>query len=222
MSVCVYVCVRERERERERERAGLVCPTQCTPYTEGDLPLDIAARDGHTDVVTLLLAHAPALRTHTRALREATRTGRKDVVRLLLDQGMDCTAADPDSGDTALHIACRFVRLECAEHLLAFGADAHAVNARDETPALMVDGYPGGDRKTRMLKMIADYKEKEVLVPAIVLDQRQQRKYGSGGGASGGGGGCCCCGGGGGINVATTLTMLLCLLFQSFIYSILI
>eukprot|EP00048_Salpingoeca_helianthica_P008098 m.118431 g.118431 ORF g.118431 m.118431 type:complete len:677 (+) comp14512_c0_seq2:95-2125(+) len=146
------------------------------PNLDGDLPLDIAAREGHGDVVSLLLSHAPALVSHTRALREAARTGRKDVVRLLLDRGMDCTAADAESGDTALHEACRFVRLDVAEHLLAFGADAHAPNTAGETAVSLAENYPAGARRDRLLALVKEYAEKEVLVPAIVLDQRQQRK----------------------------------------------
>jgi ankyrin repeat protein len=119
-----------------------------------DTPLDIAARTGHRDVVALLLTHDPTLCSDTRALREASRTGRKEIVRLLLDAGVDCTAPDPLTGDTALHEACRFVRVEVAEHLLAFGADAHVANGAGETALVMAEGYPEGPKRSAMMKLM--------------------------------------------------------------------
>lgn len=46
----------------------------------------------------------------TRALREAAKAGRTEVVLMLLDQGMDPLATDPETLDSALHEAVRFVR----------------------------------------------------------------------------------------------------------------
>lgn len=129
------------------------CPAAAV-NSAGDTALDIAARNGHRDVVTLLLEHEPSLRTDTRALREAAKTGKKDVARLLLDLGLDCTASDLVTGDTALHEACRFVRAEVAEHLLAFGADAEVANAAGETPIAIVEAYPPGQKRDTMLRLI--------------------------------------------------------------------
>jgi ankyrin repeat protein len=130
---------------------------------DGDTPLDIAARDGRREVVALLLEHDPSLSGDTRSLRESSKTGRKDVVRLLLDMGVDGTAADPVTGDTALHEACRFVRLEVAEHLLAFGADAYVANSAGETPVSLAEGYPPGAKRDAMLKLIRGVQFRVVL-----------------------------------------------------------
>lgn len=59
----------------------------------GDTALDIAARFNRHEVVTFLLDHDISIVSSTRALREAARMGRTELLRTLLDMAMDVNAA---------------------------------------------------------------------------------------------------------------------------------
>ena len=120
---------------------------------EGDSPLTVAARYDRKQVVSLLCNHHPQLVKDTRALREAAKSGRKEIVKILLNMGMDCLEKDPATGDTALHEACRFYRVEVAECLLGFGADAHAENNAGETPLSLIMGYEDNKARLRIMQL---------------------------------------------------------------------
>lgn len=77
--------------------------------SSGYCPLHYAAREGHADIVQLLLAAGADPNAATRAgratpLHRAAYTGSAAVVRLLLSGGADPTARDSD-GQTPLHKA---------------------------------------------------------------------------------------------------------------------
>lgn len=57
-----------------------------------------------------------------------------DFIRRLLSRGADVNLSSTD-GDTALHGACEAHNLPLIQLLLAHGANIHAINGRDETPA---------------------------------------------------------------------------------------
>ena len=46
------------------------------------------------------------------------------------------------------------MHVDVSEHLLAFGADAYAMNNAGETPAMLVERYPEGAKRAAMLKLI--------------------------------------------------------------------
>ncbi len=118
----------------------------------GDTPLNLAVRRHHTHVVKLLEInlHEAAKKGSLERIRglleafpdlldakdfsretplvKAVRTGRTEVVELLLALG-----ADPNAGD-ALHAAAGSRRTEIVELLLAHGADVHATGYRGATP----------------------------------------------------------------------------------------
>eukprot|EP00035_Acanthoeca_spectabilis_P016797 m.350356 g.350356 ORF g.350356 m.350356 type:complete len:674 (-) comp16579_c0_seq12:67-2088(-) len=143
----------------------------------GETPLDIAARYDRREVVSFLLDHDNELAKSTKSLREATRAGKKEVVKLLLDYGMDPGSQDPETGDTALHISVRFFRVELTETLLSYGADAYTENNAGEKPQTMVEQYPAAhEHRAKILGLIEEYKEKAIVTPAIELDRQEQRK----------------------------------------------
>eukprot|EP00051_Salpingoeca_urceolata_P002668 m.51964 g.51964 ORF g.51964 m.51964 type:complete len:663 (+) comp12259_c0_seq1:485-2473(+) len=144
--------------------------------SDGDSALDVAARHDRREVVSLLLHHDPSITKYTRSLREAARAGRVQVVRLLLDAAMDVTAQDADTLDSALHEAVRFTRIEVCEELLKYGADPYCQNAQGDTPVSLLEALPANRAREQIAKLIQEYKEKEVRLPALVLDQRRQRR----------------------------------------------
>eukprot|EP00055_Hartaetosiga_balthica_P009599 m.38586 g.38586 ORF g.38586 m.38586 type:complete len:676 (-) comp6810_c0_seq2:15-2042(-) len=143
---------------------------------ENETPLDIAVRHNQEDVVSFLLNHDISVIESTKSLREACRIGKVNLVQMLLDMGMDVSADDPATKDTALHVAIAHRRLPVVELLLAFGADPYQPNAANESPFNVVDAMEDEtDRKT-IMNWFAEYKDKEVRTPAIVLNERRQRK----------------------------------------------
>ena len=59
----------------------------------------------------------------TAPLMEAAASGFLDLLRLLLERGADIDLCNPNSGDTALHSACRHNQPDCAEVLVLRGCD---------------------------------------------------------------------------------------------------
>ncbi|KAH8822155.1 ankyrin repeat-containing domain protein [Flagelloscypha sp. PMI_526] len=117
-------------------------------------PLFMASKQGHTEIVTLLLDSSadPHLfgNWHT-PLTVACQYGHGDVASLLLDMpGMDPNMqpvlseahAHARRGETALHSASRGGSAEVVLVLLEWGADPHILDARGRSPrdiALMYD-----------------------------------------------------------------------------------
>jgi len=144
---------------------------------KGDAPLDIAARLDHREVVSFLIDHDQTVINSTKSLREAVMRGKSEVVQVLLDSGVDPGAQDPELGDSPLHIATRFYRAELCKMLLAFGADAYLKNKKDETPLSIVDQYPDSHKHKALIKQLIDeFKDKEIITPAIEQDKRSQRR----------------------------------------------
>lgn len=143
----------------------------------GDTPLEIAARLDRREVVSFLIDHDHSVVQSTKSMREAVMTGKKEVLKILLDAGMDPGSQDGETGDSALHISVRFFRLELSKMLLAYGADAYLKNNAGETPQGMVDEYPANHpHKTKILELIEEYKDKEIVTPAFDMDKRATRR----------------------------------------------
>ena len=104
--------------------------------------IHLAAMNGHSDVVRLLLeagADKDAAMQHgTTALHPAAANGHSDVARLLLEAGADNDAA-MQHGTTALHKAALHGHLDVVRLLLEARADKDAV-MQDGTTALHVAG----------------------------------------------------------------------------------
>lgn len=107
----------------------------CQAQTQaGETCLDVAARFDRREAVGLILDADPGIIQSTRSLFEAAKTGRLEIVRLLLIAGMDPNARHPETGDTPLHEAARFFRKDVAVLLLQYGADPECANKSGETP----------------------------------------------------------------------------------------
>ena len=119
----------------------------------GYVYLDVAAKNGHLEVVRLLLeAGANKERkgkTGATALILAAETGRLEVVRLLLQAGADKDAAN-ENGKTALILAAEKGHLEVVQLLLEAGADQDSAMTGGAT-ALMLAAQNGKLEVVRML-----------------------------------------------------------------------
>lgn len=151
---------------------------------DGTTALMRAAKDGHTEIVKILLAQ-PGVRVdekdplgHT-ALMLAAIEGRSEVVRLLLEAKSDANSADAE-GETALHLAAYFGRTKTAQALLDGGAD---VNRRDKTGAVpLLRAVKGGRAST--VAVIASYRDVDLNAKnpdgttALIEAARSDRDFG--------------------------------------------
>jgi ankyrin repeat protein len=87
-------------------------------------------------------------RSRRSALMHAAGNGMTEVLRTLLEKGVDINRRN-ESGDTALHAAARRAKgprySEIAEALLAAGAEVNARNDRGETPLMLARKAPVKD-----------------------------------------------------------------------------
>lgn len=61
---------------------------------------------------------------------------------------------DPDTKDTALHLAVRYTRLDTVETLLAFGADPYQANSANETAHELVTSIKDQYQRQKLLGLI--------------------------------------------------------------------
>jgi ankyrin repeat protein len=121
---------------------------------DNDAPLDIAVRYNRQEVVSFLLDHDLSVLESSKALSEASRMGRVELVRMLLDMGTDVNMEHGEDKDTALHNAVRFCRVDVTEALLSYGADPYHPNAKGETPQNIMREFQDCAEKQKILEMI--------------------------------------------------------------------
>ena len=97
----------------------------------GLTPLDIAERDGQTEIIELLRVQG-AKKGFSNLLR-AINSGDIEQVKLLISQGADVNTKN-NAGQTLLHIACRSGNKEVVEFLIDQGANINSKSNRDLTP----------------------------------------------------------------------------------------
>jgi ankyrin repeat protein len=115
----------------------LECGLDVDCSVSGLRPLQIAAQNGHHDVIGALLErHADVNSVDSNnitPLVAATRNGHAQAVRILLDHGADFNIEDSD-GMTPLAAACELGHLEVVRHLLVHGAPVESADRRGRRP----------------------------------------------------------------------------------------
>ena len=117
--------------------------------------LMIASRQGHLDIVKILLDAGVNLRAVDNtngftALIWAAEGGHPEVVQILLSAGAKLNAAS-STGKTALHMAAWQGRLAATKALLAAGANLNAADKEDGGTALHIAAWQGHPDVVKML-----------------------------------------------------------------------
>ncbi|KAJ5705509.1 hypothetical protein N7536_001198 [Penicillium majusculum] len=128
--------------------------TGLDPANTIQTPLDIAARRGSPEVVTLLIKYRAKVYDNMKlycqaALAEAIRCGRVDVVRVLLDKEVDLEYVYEDDR-RPLHIAAQTNIGEMIKFLFACGVNIYHFNQR-KTFALHIAAMKGKERAVQAL-----------------------------------------------------------------------
>jgi uncharacterized protein len=129
-----------RQNDADRVRALIAQGVNVSdPDANGDAPLVMAAYEGHTDIVRLLLeagadvtAVDPGMKA--TALHAAAYAGRTDAAQLLIEYGIDIDKQGPKNGYTALHDAIWQNNIDTAKVLIEAGADLTLQSHSGETP----------------------------------------------------------------------------------------
>ena len=106
-------------------------------FYDESTPLNLASRNGHVEVVRLLVEHGADATTQDELgwtpLHWASAAGSVEVTRILIENGADVTAQDED-GLTPLHRASKSGCVDLARLLVEHGADASARTKDGSTP----------------------------------------------------------------------------------------
>jgi len=145
-----------------------------------DTPLIIASRNGHVQVVKMLLSAGadPDASNHSRAtaLSNASENGHLDVIKLLLDAGANIHTKNAD-GMTPLALAAANGHTKAVELLLLRGADLKARTEKGDT-ALSLAAAGGHLETVKLLvRWSADFRAEEVNANGAIL---QAARHGHG------------------------------------------
>ena len=110
--------------------------------SNGVTPLVLASREGHTEMVKILLDKDAQVnkqdKSSSSALMMASKQGHTEVVQLLLDHGAHVNIYMQDEdGVSALMMACENGKTELAELLIKSGADVDMVSHTGESALTM-------------------------------------------------------------------------------------
>ena len=95
-----------------------------------DISITQAAETGNIEAIKQHLAAGADVNTMTASLHRAAYNKHKDIIELLITNGVDVNAKN-DAAETPLHLA---TTKEIAELLIATGADVNATTNRGTTP----------------------------------------------------------------------------------------
>jgi len=115
----------------------------CTniPDCEGERPIEIAAKEGHWDVLDEIMEHNPTIGPEgTEYLRsqlfEASESGGLEVVPIILKCGINVNMPN-EYGYTPLHVAANSGQIGIFRLLLKSGANANKRDKRGKTPLII-------------------------------------------------------------------------------------
>ena len=135
----------------------------------GWTPLHSAARQGHKEIVELLIANGTDVNsrdsTSKSSLHDAALEGHKEIVELLIIKGADLNAKSRYYG-TPLHVAAGIGHKEIVELLITNGADVNVKDGFGRTPldtAELVYEWDSPEAKAAK-KNIADVIRKHQLI----------------------------------------------------------
>lgn len=127
------------------------------PDAGGDVPLIMAAYQGYSDIVALLLeagadvtAVDPGMKA--TALHAASYAGHAEVARQLIAAGIAIDQQGPYNGYTALHDAIWQNNVETAEVLIQAGADLTIRSNTGETPL----AFARANNRARIVALIEE------------------------------------------------------------------
>jgi len=143
------------------------------PNKAGDSPFDLAVRFNKREAVSLLVDAEPNTLKHTKSIIEAARNGRKEVVEILLEAGMDPNCFDGASGSCPLHEAVRYFWTNVARVLLEFGSRPEQTSANAESPRDIAMQHPQAKRD-EFLRLFSEYDGKTARIPRSILERTQE------------------------------------------------
>lgn len=114
---------------------------------KGELPLDVAAMYNRKELVSCLMDGETRMTGNTSAIIEAAIRGHTEIVRLLLDFGVNPNCLNRERNTGALHEATRFLRTKAVEELLKYGADPDKETSNHETPYNIASQLPPAKSK---------------------------------------------------------------------------
>lgn len=150
----------------------------CNALTQnkaGDTPFDLAVRYDRRDAVLLLVDADPNCIKRTKCLIEACRTGRREVVEILLESGMDPNCFDGTTGSCPLHEALRFFRKDVVTVLLEFGAQPEQMSANNESAVDILKQHPA-TKQDDFKKLFRHYKGRSIRIPRSVLEKSRRQE----------------------------------------------
>jgi ankyrin repeat protein len=115
-----------------------------------EMLVDACARGDREEIVALLERH-PGYVADPRAMHEALKRDRMEVIQLLLDHGVSPAITDPASGTSALHVAASADALHSAALLLERGADVDVRDRLYDSPPL---GWAAYFQHARMIELL--------------------------------------------------------------------
>ena len=144
---------------------------------EAGRPMGQAARQGHTNVIRVLLAHGvdPNLREgrdapQGKALWHAAQRGDGEMARLLLEAGADPNAGIESSGTAAWMAKEPELRRMFEEHGGCVDASGHLLDGNDEVVLAMAEADPrlvSTDGCGGIFTMVVAFKRREMLQPLL-------------------------------------------------------
>jgi len=133
-------------------------------------PLLLATRNGHTDVVRLLLDHGADPEAYDEVgrspLYRALEGGHTKITKLLRDHGAHPDTLNED-GETLLHIAPVFDDMKVVEGLLALKADVNVKDNQGQTPYQIASEW----KRTEIAQLLLKHGARETSRPPSIHAQ---------------------------------------------------